>query len=179
MPSSEAVLTVVVSILATAASCAAPRASVLETPATPTTSATPAALAAPADDWPPMPMKASPSDNVANPYRPLAPHGTVTVTFAPGAPVLISGESLIEPDEGTRRAIEASGVDEVTGALEFCSDSEGSPTKVTIIRSTQYVAYDQALDEGARRWRFMPRQIRGKYVSSCSRVQLTYRPRRN
>jgi periplasmic protein TonB len=119
------------------------------------------------------------SDYIEAPIRPRWLNGTVSTTFAPGGPVIVAGDSRIEPDEDTRRAIGLAGVEEVTGELEVCSDADGVPFKVSVIKSTEYTSYDRTLDEGARRWRFIPQQARGQYVASCARVQLTYRPWRD
>jgi hypothetical protein len=118
------------------------------------------------------------SDYVEGPYFPPGSYGTVETRFALGAPVIIAGDSHIEPDEGTRRVIAVSGVDEVTGLFEICNDADGTPVKVVLTRSTAYAIYDKALDEGIRQWRFIPPEVRGEYVSSCTSVQITYRPSR-
>ena len=131
---------------------------------------------------PPVDVQPTPPtwcNNVEASYQPRWVNGTVSTTFTPDGPVLVAGDRLIQPDEDTRRVIGAAGVEEVTGSLEVCSDADGVPVKVTLTRSTQYAAYDQALAEGARRWRFIPPQVRGEYVSSCTQVQLTYRPWRD
>jgi TonB family protein len=106
-------------------------------------------------------------------------NGTVDVTFTPDALVMVAGDRRIEPDEDTRRAVGFAGVIELAASFEICSDADGAPSKVTLLRSSEHPAYDRTLEEGIRRWRFIPREVRGRYVPSCMQAQLTYRPWRD
>jgi TonB family protein len=106
-------------------------------------------------------------------------NGTVDVTFTADALVMVAGDRRIQPDEDTRRTIGFAGVVEVAGSFEVCSNADGVPTQVTLTRSTEYPAYDRALEEGIRRWRFIPREVHGKYVPSCMQARFTYRPWRD
>lgn len=162
----------VISAVAAAAACATPRAKPLVAPAP---------LVSPAPLVAPAPYEESTTwtcSTPVGPYRPLFLDGTVTTTFAPGAPAMVAGDKLIQPDEDTRRIIGVAGIEEVTGSLELCSDSDGKPFKITLARSTEYAAYDQTITDEARRWRFVPHQFRDEYIASCTTVQFSYRPRR-
>jgi hypothetical protein len=110
------------------------------------------------------------------PYPPMWVNGTVDAIFAAGAPVMIAGVRRIQPDLETRREIGRSGIEEVTGSFELCSDADGVPSQITMTRSTGHAAYDREFEEGIRGWRFIPHEVRGEYISTCTDVQLSYRP---
>jgi len=157
---------------AAAASCTSPRETIPRSPAP-----APPAPALP-ERGPPEPVS-SRGCVVDIVLPPRFVNGTVDVTFTRDALSMVAGVRRIEPDEDTRRAVGFAGVVELAASFEICSDADGAPSKVTLIRSTEHPAYDRTLEEGIRRWRFVPREVRGKYVPSCMEAQFTYRPWRD
>jgi hypothetical protein len=158
LPARAANIALAVQVLVAAAGCTRPREQVLHIP--------------------PLTQDPTPtgSDFVEAPHPPIWVNGTVEATFAADAPVMVAGVRRIQPDLETRREIGRSGIEEVTGSFALCSNADGVPFQITLTRSTGHAAYDRELEEGIRGWRFIPHEVHGEYISTCTDVQFSYRP---
>jgi len=159
LPARAANIALAVQVLAAVAGCTRPREPVLHIP----------------------PVTQDPTPTGSDLVDPAPPpprwvNGTVEATFAADAPVMIAGDRRIQPDLETRREIGRAGIEEVTGSFELCSDADGVPFQITMTRSTGHAAYDRELEEGIRGWRFIPHEVYGEYISTCTDVQFSYRP---
>jgi TonB family protein len=83
----------------------------------------------------------------------------------------ISGDTQVHPSEVTQSQMIHDDVLQVEGVVELCITTSGAVGKTRLLRSTRYGAYDAALLEGVRAWRYQPYQT----VPACSTVRFVYR----
>lgn len=87
----------------------------------------------------------------------------------------IAGEKAIVPDDKTRKAIQDSSATRLIASFKLCVDDTGKVTKVTMLKSSGFEAYDQKiLREMRTNWAYRPYQVNGKAVPVCTAVTFIY-----
>lgn len=88
----------------------------------------------------------------------------------------LSGEPNLVPDEATRAAIAADSKSRVLVSIKVCVDAIGVVSTVNMLYSSGYPAYDDALRDGIRKWRFRPFLRKGQATPVCAVATFDYRP---
>ena len=88
----------------------------------------------------------------------------------------ISGEKDIQPPNDVATQMARSGKGTV-GVVKMCLTSGGTVDKLSVLKSTNYPAYDNKIKSKMREWRYRPFQVNGKAVPVCTSVTFIYRPR--
>lgn len=88
----------------------------------------------------------------------------------------IAGTKIITPDAKTAADIVKSGKAKIVGSFKLCLDTTGAVTKVTLLKSTGFPAYDQKLQREMRAWAYRPYLVNGKAVPVCTAVTFIYSP---
>ena len=58
--------------------------------------------------------------------------------------------------------------------LEVCVGTTGAVSRVRVVRSTGYAAYDERLVAAAGGWRYRPYLVNGTTVPACGTVTFVY-----
>lgn len=90
----------------------------------------------------------------------------------------IAGDQYIEPSDPTKIAIKRDGRARVVVAVRMCLSARGSVTKLRILRSSGYVAYDRLILSKMHGWRYRPFKVNAKPVPVCTSVTFIYRQTR-
>jgi TonB family protein len=85
-----------------------------------------------------------------------------------------SGNTQIHPSEGVKVKIKFDQKDKVVGSVKLCIQADGAIGSVSMIQSTGYPEYDQALLSGVRSWRYRPYTVNGVPTPACSPVSFVY-----
>jgi periplasmic protein TonB len=88
----------------------------------------------------------------------------------------ISGEKDIQPPNDVATQMARSGKGTV-GVVKMCLTNGGTVDKLSVLKSTNYPAYDNKIKQKMREWRYRPFQVNGKAVPVCTSVTFIYRPR--
>ena len=88
----------------------------------------------------------------------------------------ISGEKDIQPPNDVATQMARSGKGTV-GVVKMCLTAAGNVDKLSVLKSTNYPAYDNKIKQKMREWRYRPFQVNGKAVPVCTSVTFIYRPR--
>ncbi len=86
----------------------------------------------------------------------------------------ISGTKDILPDDATRAKMAADKKQKVVGSWKLCLDTSGAPTLVSLLKSTGYPTYDDAIAASVRAWRYQPIPIDGKPAAVCTAVTFIF-----
>jgi periplasmic protein TonB len=88
----------------------------------------------------------------------------------------ISGEKEIQPpnDVATQMARAGKGT---VGVVKMCLTDGGTVKSLTMLKSTNYPAYDNKIKSKMHEWRYRPFMVNGKAVPVCTSVTFIYRPR--
>jgi protein TonB len=86
----------------------------------------------------------------------------------------ISGNTQIHPSPMVKKEISADGKQQVVGVVKVCLSASGTIASATMLSSTKYPPYDEALLAGVRSWRYRPYTIDGAAVPACSAVSFVY-----
>lgn len=86
----------------------------------------------------------------------------------------VSGEKLILPDDGTRRAIARAGIRTIVGAFTFCLDETGHVVRVETDHTTGIPRYDNLLVAGIKKWVYKPYIHQDHAVPVCSGATFIY-----
>jgi protein TonB len=88
----------------------------------------------------------------------------------------ISGEKDIQPPNDVATQMARSGKGTV-GVVKMCLNAGGTVDKLSVLKSTNYPAYDNKIKQKMREWKYRPFQVNGKAVPVCTSVTFIYRPR--
>jgi hypothetical protein len=105
------------------------------------------------------------------PPAPLAPQ---IVPPAALEKLRISGVKQIEPDLETKAQISADHRDRVVASLKLCVAVDGIVSAVSLLKSSQYDAYDAKLAADIKNWKYKPFLVNGKAVPVCTAVTFIY-----
>lgn len=89
----------------------------------------------------------------------------------------VSGDKLIRPDDGTAQRMAREGVNEVRATLRLCLDERGTPSSISVLRSSGYSSYDDKLEREMSSWRYRPFMVDGVASPVCTSVIFIYRQR--
>jgi periplasmic protein TonB len=89
----------------------------------------------------------------------------------------ISGEKEIQPPNDVATQMSRAGKGTV-GVVKMCLSVAGTVEKLSVLKSTNYPAYDNKIKQKMREWRYRPFQVNGKAVPVCTSVTFIYRPGR-
>jgi TonB family protein len=81
-----------------------------------------------------------------------------------------TGADDFAPDDLTRAEMARRGITRVRGALKMCIDTDGTPTNVTLLRSSGFPAHDDAIKAQVWEWRFRPFTVGGTQTAVCTEV---------
>ena len=88
----------------------------------------------------------------------------------------IAGNPQIAAPEAVRALMQRQGAQRAVGSIEMCLSRTGAVSKLTLLRSTGYPAYDRALVQGMQAWRYRPYRLDGgPAVPVCTVVTFVYR----
>lgn len=92
----------------------------------------------------------------------------------------LSGDPRIVPDEATRQQIASSAAvhndTHIVGSFRLCVDRHGEVSRVQVVKSTRFEAYDQTIVGGMHGWTYRPFLVDGKPTPVCSMVTYIYTP---
>jgi TonB family protein len=86
----------------------------------------------------------------------------------------IEGETQIHPSDVVKTQMLHEGHARSTSVFKACIGSSGEVTRVSMLKSSGYSEYDQALVAALRGWRYRPYQIGGAAVPVCGIVTFVY-----
>jgi hypothetical protein len=86
----------------------------------------------------------------------------------------IKGSQLIVPDDDTKRAFQESGRDRLITSYKLCLDSTGAVDRVTMLKTSDYPAYDAKIMRAMKGWGYRPYMVSGKAVPVCTAVTFIY-----
>jgi periplasmic protein TonB len=109
------------------------------------------------------------------PSQPGIPKSPATVTQQILMGLRVSGEPKIQPPREVAKEMRRNGELETNALIKLCLAANGTVSSVTVMKSTKYAAYDQALLAGTRRWGHRPYMVNGTPVPVCGMVQFLYR----
>jgi TonB family protein len=87
----------------------------------------------------------------------------------------IGGKGDAMPDDREAKAM-AKRNRGTLGILKLCVNDKGAPSKIEVLRSTGFGAYDLKLATLMATWRFRPFLIEGRPVAVCTSVTFIFRP---
>ncbi|MDB4952643.1 MAG: putative TonB protein [Myxococcales bacterium] len=118
------------------------------------------------------------------PPRPHDDREILPVPMDPSAPeaILLSralnrtaGETIIPPDDSTKKAMSAAGITRVIGSFKLCLNETGHVGRVETIRSTGLPPYDTQLRTQISHWVYRPvLDENDKPISICTGVTFVY-----
>lgn len=86
----------------------------------------------------------------------------------------LSGEKHIVPSDEVKLQIKREGKTRVVTTVKMCLSSGGVVNKLTMLKSSGYPTYDQAIKATMRSWRYRPFMVNGKPVPVCTSVTFIY-----
>ena len=86
----------------------------------------------------------------------------------------VKGETAIEPDDSTKIEIRKAKLDRVVASLKLCVDVTGTVQEVTLLKSSNFAAYDAKLSREIAKWEYSPYQVDGHAVPVCTAVTFVY-----
>lgn len=101
----------------------------------------------------------------------------VTATMVPPTVLRgmrIAGETQIHPSDVVKTEMLHEGHARSTSVFKVCVGAGGEVSSVTMLKSSGYGAYDQALVAGLHDWRYRPYEIGGQAVPVCGIVTFVY-----
>jgi len=108
----------------------------------------------------------------------------VSVPPAPGSQNLpprllegnrVAGTKSVVPDDATKVAIAMAGRDKIIGSFKLCIGVDGVVKHVTLLRTTEFAAYDEKILREMRAWQYSPYRVNGNAVPVCTAVTFIYR----
>jgi len=87
----------------------------------------------------------------------------------------ISGEKRIVPSESDKLKIRRDDKSQIIASLKMCLNTGGTVSRVSVVRSSGYPAYDAKIKGKMRQWRYRPFKVNGKAVPVCTSVTFIYR----
>lgn len=118
----------------------------------------------PAPPPPPLPElpKPPPAPKVAN----------VTPEILRG--LRLRGETAIHPPRDVYDEMSRTRSYRTSASIKLCLTGRGTVSSITLMKSTSYPAYDEALVAAARRWIYRPYAVNGTPVPACGIVTFQY-----
>jgi hypothetical protein len=86
----------------------------------------------------------------------------------------VKGNTAIEPDDPTKIEIRKAKLDRVVASLKLCVDVAGKVESVTLLKSSNFEAYDAKLSREIAAWEYSPYQVDGHPVPVCTAVTFVY-----
>ncbi len=118
-------------------------------------------------------VAAAPDDDAQPPVGPDPPS---VVRQTELEALRVSGERGIQPPK--EDAVDMARTQRGTvGVLKMCLGPDGHVSRLYILKSTGYPAYDAKLKRGVQKWIYRPFMVNGKPVPVCTAVTFIYRPR--
>jgi len=87
----------------------------------------------------------------------------------------VSGERKPRPDDATRAAMARDRVAQVVTAVKYCITAGGAVSRLELLKSSGYSAYDSRILTAMRRWRYRPFRVNGQATPVCSATTFIYR----
>ncbi len=113
---------------------------------------------------------------IAPPKLPPARPKIVSANMIAGS--RLSGTARILPPERVKVQIANDDKQRVVGAMIMCLNTRGGVSKVRVVKSTGYNAYDQKILRKMRQWRYRPYKVNGTSVPVCTSITFIYRQSR-
>ena len=89
----------------------------------------------------------------------------------------VSGDSQIRPPDEVRVALHAEGKTQLVTTVKMCLDRRGRVSRLWLIKSSEYDAYDQRILEAMRSWIYRPYLVNGEPIPVCTAITFLYRVR--
>ena len=86
----------------------------------------------------------------------------------------LSGETQVHPNDIDKNAMLRDGKDRVIAVFKTCVNEAGSVAAVTMMKSSGYREYDQALSQAMFGWHYKAYEIGGRAVTVCGIVTFVY-----
>ena len=104
------------------------------------------------------------------------PDEVPTRNIAPNAlePLRLKGNKNIVPDSFVKRSIQGTGDDRLIAAIKLCVDATGKVSRLTLLKTSGYPAYDDKILAEMKGWGFRPYVADGKPVAVCTAVTFIY-----
>lgn len=111
--------------------------------------------------------------------RPAPPRDGVPYNVPPTLleSLRLTGTKQIVPDEPTRKQMLADRNDKVVASIKMCLDTHGLVTKVTLLKSSGYTAYDSVILGAIKQWTYRPYVVHRTAVVVCTAVVIIYDPK--
>jgi TonB family protein len=85
-----------------------------------------------------------------------------------------SGETEIQPPRDVVNEMRRNGETKTSAVAKLCLAADGSISSVTVVRSTKYPRYDEAILAAMRRWTHRPYVTNGAAAPACGLVTFVY-----
>lgn len=89
----------------------------------------------------------------------------------------LSGEKNIKPDDTTKLSIKRDGKTRVLTTVKMCLSAGGVVSKLQMLKSSGYPAYDSQIKSTMRGWKYRPFMVNGRAVPVCTSVTFIYNQR--
>ena len=86
----------------------------------------------------------------------------------------ISGQTIIQPDDQTRVAIQQRHIRAVAVMFRICLNAHGHVESIDLLHSSGFATYDRELARAIRSWVYTPYVVDDKPVQACSAVTFIY-----
>lgn len=120
---------------------------------------------------PPAPVSTSGREPPA-PEAPLRMYNTVPASTLEA--LRIAGDPDIVPNDKARKAIVASGKEQVRSAFKVCVDAEGNVPSASMLKTSGFPEYDSQIKEQLKIWRFRPYERDGVPADACAAFTFLY-----
>jgi len=90
---------------------------------------------------------------------------------------LIYGDPQIRPPDDVRSAMQAASQSQLVTAVQMCLDRRGHVSRLHLIKSSGYPAYDQRILDEMRDWRYRPYEVNDQPIPICTAITFLYRMR--
>lgn len=87
----------------------------------------------------------------------------------------LSGERKPRPDDGTRAAMARDRAAQVVTTVKYCISARGAVSRLQLLKSSGYSAYDSRILNAMRQWRYRPFLVNGEATPVCSATTFIYR----
>ena len=87
----------------------------------------------------------------------------------------VAGNTLIEPDNHTKRLLDVNHQRRIRATYRLCLDREGRPERIDLIESSGYASYDRELAHGMSTWLYSPFIVNDKPSPVCTAITFIYK----
>ncbi len=87
----------------------------------------------------------------------------------------LSGERKPHPDDATRAAMARDRAAQVVTTVKYCISVRGAVSRLELLKSSGYPAYDSTILTAMRQWRYRPFLVNGQPTPVCSAATFVYR----